>query len=133
VKGRAGCQALNCFRSQRHSIISTNISNSETPEFQAKNIEFEGILKDALSTSDGFHLAKTHAKHLGGGGNIDALSTQPEIVPVESSVRSFDGNTVSIDKEMGKLNQNSLLFQTETEVLARLFGGLKTAIDGGAR
>jgi len=121
------------FRSQRHSLISTNLSNAETPGFQAKNIEFEGMLKEALSTEKGLGMAKTHEKHLGGGGNMDILSSQPEIVPVESQTTSFDGNTVSVDKEMSKLNENSLLFQTETEILARLFGGLKTAISGGAR
>jgi flagellar basal-body rod protein FlgB len=121
------------FRSQRHSIISTNLSNAETPGFQAKDVEFEGMLKEALSSEKGLSLAKTHAKHFGGGGDIEILSSQPEIVPVDSPANSFDGNTVSVDKEMGKLNENSLLFQTETEILARLFSGLKTAINGGAR
>ncbi len=121
------------FRSQRHSLISTNISNAETPGFKAKNIEFEGMLKEALSTERGLGMVRTHEKHLGGGGNIDILSSQPEIVSADSATASFDGNTVSVDKEMGKLNENSLLFQTETEVLARLFGGLKTAISEGTR
>lgn len=121
------------FRSQRHNLVSTNISNAETPGFQAKDVEFEGILKDALSTERGLTLVRTHKKHLGGGGDIEILSSRPEIVPVDSPVTSFDGNTVSVDKEMAKLSENSLLFQTETEVLARLFGGLKNAISGGTR
>lgn len=121
------------FRVQRHNLISSNISNAETPGFKAKDVDFEGILKDALSTGQGLSMSKTHERHLGGGGDMDALSSQPEIVSVNSSVTSFDGNTVSIDKEMGRLSENSLLFQTETEVLARLFSGLKTAISGGAR
>jgi len=72
------------FRSQRHALISTNLSNAETPGFQAKNIEFEGMLKEALSSEKGLGLAKTNEKHLGGGGDIDILSSQPEIVPVNS-------------------------------------------------
>ena len=121
------------FRTQRHNVVSSNLSNAETPSYKAKDVEFESILQDAISTEKGLRLVKTNSGHIDGGGQIDLLTTNPEIVSVKSPILNFDGNTVSVESEMNKLNKNSMLYQTETEVLSRLFGGLKYAVTGGGR
>ena len=121
------------FRTQRHNILSSNLTNAETPAYKAKDVEFESILKDAISTEKGLRLAKTSSGHMDGGGQIELLSSSPEIVAVKSPILNFDGNTVSVESEMNKLSKNSMLYQTETEVLSRLFGGLKYAVTGGGR
>ncbi|MEK6709448.1 MAG: flagellar basal body rod protein FlgB [Nitrospinota bacterium] len=120
------------FRSMRHNVVSTNLSNADTPGFTAKDVQFESVLRRALEKDRGIALARTHANHIEGGSQVDILTTaEPEIVKAESPVASFDGNTVSVDAEMYKLTQNSLLYQTETDVLARLFAGLKYAVTEG--
>ncbi|MFC1491529.1 flagellar basal body rod protein FlgB [Nitrospinota bacterium] len=121
------------FRSQRHNLVSSNLSNAETPGYKAKDVQFEGILREAISTEKGLPLVKTNDKHIDAGGEIEILRTEPEVVKVKTPVVSFDGNTVSVEKEMARLNENSLLYQTETEVLARLFSGLKFAVNDGGR
>lgn len=121
------------FRTQRHNLVSSNLSNAETPAYKAKDVEFESILNDAISTEKGLRLVKTSSGHIDGGGQIELLTTNPEIVSVKSPILNFDGNTVSVETEMNKLNKNSMLYQTETEVLSRLFGGLKYAVTEGGR
>ncbi|MBI3128978.1 MAG: flagellar basal body rod protein FlgB [Candidatus Tectomicrobia bacterium] len=120
------------FRSVRHNIVTTNISNADTPGFKAKDVRFESVLKRALEKDRGIALARTNPSHIEGGSGVDILSTAaPDIVKTDSPVASFDGNTVSVDAEMAKLSENSLLYQAETDVLARLFSGLRYAVSEG--
>jgi flagellar basal-body rod protein FlgB len=119
------------FRSQRHNVVSSNLSNAETPGYKAKDVQFEHILKDAISTDKRFPLVKTNKNHIDQGNQFEFLSTRPEIVKTKPGISSFDGNTVSTEKEMAKMNENGMLYQTETEVLARLFKGIKMAVMEG--
>ena len=48
----------------------------------------------------------------------------------EFSVRG-DGNTVDLDRTMGKLAENTLLYKTAAQLISRKFSGLKSAIRGG--
>lgn len=121
------------FRTQRHNVVSSNLSNAETPGYKAKNVEFDNILKEAVSSEKDFPLAKTNANHIPSGGNVEILTSRPKIVLVKNAVPSFDGNTVSVEKEMARMSENSMLYQTETEVLARMLGGLKYAVTEGGR
>ena len=123
---------LDC-RSQRHNVVSSNLSNAETPGYKAKDVEFEGILREAISTEKTIPLVKTNSKHIDGGGQIEFLSAEPEVITVKTPVVSFDGNTVSVEREMARLSENSMLYQTETEILARLYSGLKFAVNDGGR
>ncbi len=121
------------YRSQRHNVVSSNLSNAETPGYKAKDVQFEGILREAISTEKTIPLVKTNSKHIGGGGQIEILNTEPEVITVKTPVVSFDGNTVSVEREMARLSENSMLYQTETEILARLYSGLKFAVNDGGR
>jgi flagellar basal-body rod protein FlgB len=44
-----------------------------------------------------------------------------------------DGNTVDIDRTMGKLAQNTLLYNAAAQLLSSKFKGLKNAIKGGSQ
>ncbi len=121
------------YRSQRHNVVSSNLSNAETPGYKAKDIQFERILREAISTEKTIPLVKTNSKHIDGGGQIEILNTEPEVITVKTPVVSFDGNTVSVEREMARLSENSMLYQTETEILARLYSGLKFAVNDGGR
>src|SRR3989338_4020029 len=120
------------FRSMRHNIVTTNIATADPPGFKSKDIRFESLLQRALDKDRGIALARTHVNHIEGGSRVDILTTaEPDIVKTESPIASFDGNTVSVDTEMHKLTENSLLYQSETDVLARLFSGLRYAVTEG--
>ncbi len=121
------------YRSQRHNVVSSNLSNAETPGYKAKDVQFEGILREAISTEKTIPLVKTNSKHIDGGGQIEILNAEPEVITVKTPVVSFDGNTVSVEREMARLSENSMLYQTETEILARLYSGLKFAVNDGGR
>lgn len=118
------------IRSRRHAVISSNITNAETPGYKARDISFEDELQKAL-TSDGSEMKKTHARHLAGagekGGMIMSRPTDPD-----GSLRN-DDNNVSMDEEMSKLAQNTIQYNTATQMIAKKFAGLKYAISEGRR
>ena len=117
----------------RLRVVSENIANADTPGFKAKDVKFEGMLQEALERTPGLNLRKTNPRHIEGGSGVEVLTSNPEVVTEPSSLGSFDGNSVSVDQEMYKLNENSLLYQVETDILARLFAGVKFNVtDGGA-
>lgn len=97
---------------QRHSVISQNIANVNTPGYRARDLEFEAAL----------------AGQLRGNGDSPVTETETQIVyQAGLSVRT-DGNNVDLDREVGQLNQNALLHQTYTQVLAGYFDAMRRAI-----
>ena len=48
----------------------------------------------------------------------------------EFSLRG-DGNTVDLDKTMGDMAENTLLFKTAAQIISKKFTGLKEVIKGG--
>ena len=117
------------IRSKRHSIIASNIANAETPGYKAKDISFEDELKKAIVMESG-DMRKTNPRHMSGAGNISSVTVKS--VDAEGALRN-DGNNVSVDEEMSKLAQNSIGYDTASQILAKKFGTLKYAISEGRR
>lgn len=97
---------------QRHSVISQNIANVNTPGYRARDLEFETTLSAQLS----------------GNGRGPVSETESRIVLQAGLPIRTDGNNVDLDREVGQLNQNALLHQTYTQVLAGYFDALRRAI-----
>jgi flagellar basal-body rod protein FlgB len=53
-----------------------------------------------------------------------------EMTPPAYSLRG-DGNTVDIDRTMGKLAENTLMYRTTAQLISKKFKGLKNVINGG--
>jgi flagellar basal-body rod protein FlgB len=106
------------IRTSRHRVLSSNIANSETPDFAPRDIPFEKIMERTIALQSTMGLKRTHEKHLPGGF--------PSEIDIEKS-----SETVNIDKEMAKLAENNLRFQADVQALVRKLEGLKYAIEGG--
>jgi flagellar basal-body rod protein FlgB len=113
---------------QRHTHITSNISNLETPNYKAKEIDFEHALAQALESDHGFNLAKTHKGHIDMGINASG-----RIEPFEEEGEWNGFNWVEIDKEMTKLMENNLMYRTAIESLLRKINTLKEVIKEGGR
>ena len=130
----------------RHQVIVNNLANIDTPGFQSLDLEFQDVLKSQLSAS-------SNAASQTPGASIERLANRRITVAMPSAHETdpasntlnakvvaeaydqprLDGNTVDIDREMGKLGQNTLLHNTYIELLNRKYRMLKGAINGGAR
>jgi flagellar basal-body rod protein FlgB len=113
---------------KRHGLIASNISNLDTPEYRAKDIDFKETLERALEGDQGSRLVKTHPDHISLQNN---RSVQFE---AREDDEEFNGiNYVNIDKEMTRLTQNNLIYRTAVEGLLRKMSLLREVIKEGGR
>jgi flagellar basal-body rod protein FlgB len=103
--------------SLRQTAIASNIANLETPGYKRLDVaaSFNSELQRACAARDTQQIA--------------ALNPQLEVDPNAVSV-SPDGNTVSLEDELLKMNQNTLANTLETQLISTDLYRLKMAITG---
>lgn len=102
-------QALQ-LRLTRAELLSANLANVNTPNFQAKDIDFAAEMQ------------RSKLKFSSGGS--------PQIKYRMPYQPAMDGNTVALDVEQAEFSKNSIDYQTSLSFLNQKFIGLKQAIEG---
>ena len=93
-------------RFKRHSLLSSNVANSETPGYKARELDFAGELERVLGSGPQT-LEKTNPGHL------DLSSgSMAHVVLDETGAVGADGNNVDLDIAMGKLSDNARGYQS---------------------
>lgn len=113
--------ALNAS-SLRQEMISSNLSNVNTPGYKAKRVEFEDVLKQ---TMDGSAMKSTHPNHF---GVSDLSSVTPQVKEQTGNRVSEDGNNVAIDTEMAELSANAIYYQALTTQLSNHYGSIRSVL-----
>jgi len=111
--------------SLKQKVIAGNIANVSTPAYKPKDIDFEKELKaflDQTKTSG----KRTNPAHLILGQTKDR---SPE-VSNKQIINSSNINGVDIEKEMGDLSGNELVYKFGTRFMSRTFQLLKLSIKG---
>lgn len=119
------------FQSERQLLISSNISNIDTPGYQARDIDFKGALKAALGTGDDLALRSTHKGHI--GPNKDAIRGLQVDPFNETDPAKSNGNNVNIDKEMMKLAENQISYNAIIQTIAKRHSTVMVAITENAQ
>ena len=114
------------FQSERHTVLSTNVANVDTPGYKGNDVRFSDELKRAIDTEGSIPLRRTNEKHLPVG--LGKMKGSHRTVPSNDSVRRLDGNTVDLDKEMTKLAENSLYYNVTAQIVTKKMRLLRTAI-----
>jgi flagellar basal-body rod protein FlgB len=110
------------FRLFRQGIISSNIANIDTPGYKAKETAFEEELDSRLI------MKTTSAEHLPSPYPANAVAYKVAEDPFARI--GNDSNTVDLDREMMKLNQNQLLYEASADAIQTKITALKEAIRG---
>jgi flagellar basal-body rod protein FlgB len=101
----------------RQEAIASNLSNVETPNYKRMDIapSFEAQLSQAVKSGDPAQVA----------------GLQPRLA-VDASAESgrSDGNTVTLESEMLKLNQNTVEDAMETMLITESLAKMRLAITG---
>ena len=135
-------QALS-LEAQRNELLAANLANVDTPNYKARDIDFQSALATAsgncaaapssalpLSPSNSAAQSGTSAAAAtGGSGNgsaIDAASLKYR-VPMAPSL---DGNTVDEQLEQSAFAENSVRYQATLTLLNSALRNLMTAITG---
>ena len=101
----------------RHEAIASNIANVETPNYKRLDVSpsFESQLSQAVASRD--------------AGQIAGL--QPELAVDNQAISGrSDGNTVQLETEMLKLNQNMVEHSLETQLVSAALTKMRLAITG---
>ncbi len=101
----------------RHEAIASNIANVETPNYKRLDVSpsFESQLSQAVASRD--------------AAQITGL--QPELAVDNQAISGrSDGNTVQLETEMLKLNQNMVEHSLETQLVSAALTKMRLAITG---
>ncbi len=93
--------------SLRHSVISSNIANADTPGYRSKIMPFKDILE---KKSNELKLKITNPKHINGVSKNNNAKIEIDKTYTEKN----DGNNVKLDEQMYLLAKNQILFNTLT-------------------
>ena len=113
---------------QRNAVITSNISNLDTPGYKSKDINFKSELAKALETNHQNGLVRTNPRHISMQNNGGQM-----IEPYEEQGEWNGYNWANIDSEMTKLTENNLVYRTAVEALLRKMNLLKEVIREGGR
>lgn len=120
------------YRTQRAEILAGNIANVDTPNFKAKDLDFETLLGRELGQEPGQAKAQltmqaSNPRHLTLPGD-----PQLESATVNKAVKqpSADGNTVDLASEQSAFMRNRMEFETSFTFLNMNFTALERAIVG---
>ncbi len=78
----------------REQVLSNNVANANTPGFTRSDLDFQSAIQQALAD----------------GAPLDQTQFQPQTD--NSAPLTLDGNNVSVDAEMSKLSENTILYQS---------------------
>jgi flagellar basal-body rod protein FlgB len=98
----------------RHRVISNNLANLNTPGFHRQEVSFE----------------EAFSKEIQRGGDARAAEVRPHVVESRDGTVRQDGNNVDLDKEMGDLNKNALVFNATVQLLMGQIARMRAAITG---
>ena len=117
------------LRTYRQQVLGNNLTNSDTPTFKARDIDFASVLENQLQGQDSsksLSLATTDGRHLPGTTVVD----EPKLlyrIPIQPSM---DGNTVDSDVELSEFTKNSVFTQSALTFLGGTIKGRMSAITG---
>lgn len=114
------------FNSARHLLLSSNISNLDTPGYRAQDLDFKEQLGRALSGKGTLTLASTHPAHFGPSPRaLGALAP----VPLDTGgEEKSNGNNVNIDEEMAKLAANQIRYSAVAQMMTKRGDIVKSAV-----
>ena len=96
-------------RSQRMGVLASNIANASTPNFKARDVDFQAALQSLEGGRDGIAAATKYR------------------VPTQTSM---DGNTVELNHEQTAFAENAVQYQTTLSFLNGRIGQITRALKG---
>ena len=111
------------LRNKKNEIIASNIANAATPNYKARDLDFNSEMSRHLKTGN---LTTTNEKHF----SLMRPVSHKGVSFREPLQQSLDGNTVELAVEQMEFSENSIRYSTTLSFLNSKISGLMTAIRG---
>ncbi|MBC2657262.1 flagellar basal body rod protein FlgB [Pseudomonas sp. MSSRFD41] len=121
-------QALG-FRAKRAEVLANNITNADTPNYKARDLDFSAVLAEQNEKVNRgtFGLNLTNNRHIEAQGVSAGDESLQYRTPMQPSI---DQNTVDAQLEQSNYAQNAVEFQASFTLLNSKFKGLVAALRG---
>ena len=122
------------LRSERQSLLASNIANADTPGYVARDLDFKSALKgaaDAMNGGSASGLTATNRGHISTSGGAGGGGGSAPLNYVVNSQNSIDQNTVDMDRERAAFADNTIKFEATLRFISGDAKNLMDAIKGG--
>lgn len=113
-------QAALTFHRERHTVLAGNVANLDTPGYRPVDLN-RNVAGDAQS------LATTHDGHIAQTTGTDIVTSFDD----GGSMQGADGNAVSMERELAKIDANRARYATNAELVTRRLALLRYAAGDG--
>lgn len=113
------------LRALRNQVLTSNIANADTPNYKARDIDFQSALKQVQGSE--LSLARTSKLHQNGWQTNSLGADVKYRVPVQPTL---DGNTVETDVEQAAFAENAVQYRASLAFLNGTMRTLQFAIRG---
>ena len=111
------------LRNKKNEIIASNIANAATPNYKARDLDFNSEMSRHLKSGN---LTTTNDKHF----SLMRPVSHKGVSYREPLQQSLDGNTVELAVEQMEFSENSIKYSTTLRFLNSKISGLMSAIRG---
>jgi flagellar basal-body rod protein FlgB len=124
-------QALE-LQAERGRVLASNIANADTPNYKARDFNFQQALAAATAGStagagNAVAVATTQPGHMSAPSGSAGMPALLYRAPLQSSV---DGNTVDLDVERANFAENSVRYEATLRFINGQIKMMTTAING---
>jgi len=112
-------------RAQRSEVLANNLANADTPNYKARDMDFQAILRGEAKKAQGLDMARTDGDHIPG-----RVESGHEVLYRNPIQPSIDGNTVDTNVENAEFTKNAMSYNASFDFLNRKFKGLDGALRG---
>lgn len=95
---------------ERQTLLSNDLANADTPDYQPEDVDFQSTLEQALAS----------------GESAGSVSFTPTVA---DQVTQANGNGVDSDETNAEIASNGLLYEDIVDIAAAREGILETAMD----
>lgn len=118
-------------RGYRSQVLASNITNADTPGYQARDVDFKSALAEAAGVQSAAQagMVRTSSRHMSAG---DPGGATPGGALVYRTVTqaSIDNNTVDVNVERAQFADNAMRYEASLTFINAKIKSLLAAIQG---
>jgi flagellar basal-body rod protein FlgB len=113
-------QAALTYHRERHTVLAGNVANLDTPGFRPTDLQ-------RRTAEDPGSMAVTNEGHLSPPATTDFVTSFDD----GGALQGSDGNAVSLERELSKIDANRARYATSAELVSRRLALLRYAAGDG--
>ena len=117
----ATLQAALTYHRDRHAVLAGNVANLDTPGYRPIDLTRRPVEEAPAS------LAVTSSNHIASASSPNYVTSFDD----GGSLQGSDGNAVSLERELSKIDANRARYATDAELVSRRLAMLRYAAGDG--